>query len=136
MTPNWPTHLPANGLMSAPIHSHHFSAILTVAPPVHAWTAPDFLQVVKHCVATAGLTTVNETTFTFQPQGISVVVLLAESHVAVHFWPEVGKVTIDLHVCDFSQHNLAKAQTLTDLLSAALGDRTHAPVWHYRLITG
>ena len=33
--------------------------------------------------------------------GITGVVLLAQSHLAVHTWPELGAVTIDVFVCNF-----------------------------------
>lgn len=36
---------------------------------------------------------------TFSPQGITGVVLLAESHVAIHTWPEIGYVAIDIFTC-------------------------------------
>ncbi|MGE4052913.1 MAG: S-adenosylmethionine decarboxylase family protein, partial [Piscinibacter sp.] len=36
-----------------------------------------------------------------QPPGITGVVLLAESHLAVHTWPELGAVTLDVYVCNF-----------------------------------
>lgn len=35
----------------------------------------------------------------FEPQGISVVAILAESHCAVHTWPEEGKATVDIFSC-------------------------------------
>ena len=35
----------------------------------------------------------------FQPQGVSGVVILAESHLAVHTWPEFGFASIELYVC-------------------------------------
>ncbi|MEO8299459.1 MAG: adenosylmethionine decarboxylase [Burkholderiales bacterium] len=34
------------------------------------------------------------------PAGITGVVLLAESHLAVHTWPEHGTVTLDVYVCN------------------------------------
>ncbi|MBZ1348440.1 MAG: adenosylmethionine decarboxylase [Candidatus Nealsonbacteria bacterium] len=35
----------------------------------------------------------------FQPQGITGVVLLAESHLAIHAWPEWNYVAIDIFTC-------------------------------------
>lgn len=35
----------------------------------------------------------------FQPQGITGVVLLAESHLAIHTWPEIDYVAIDIFTC-------------------------------------
>ena len=35
----------------------------------------------------------------FQPQGITGIVLLAESHIALHTWPEFNYVAIDIYTC-------------------------------------
>jgi len=35
----------------------------------------------------------------FQPQGITGVVLLAESHIAIHTWPEFNYTAIDVYTC-------------------------------------
>ncbi len=46
------------------------------------------------------------------PAGITGVVLLAESHLAVHTWPEEGSVTLDAYVCNVGTDNSARAQAL------------------------
>ena len=35
----------------------------------------------------------------FNPQGITGVVLLAESHIALHSWPEINYLAIDIFTC-------------------------------------
>lgn len=35
----------------------------------------------------------------FLPRGITGVVLLAESHIALHSWPEIGYLAIDIFTC-------------------------------------
>ncbi|MCL6451378.1 MAG: adenosylmethionine decarboxylase [Acetobacteraceae bacterium] len=35
----------------------------------------------------------------FSPQGISGVVVISESHLAVHTWPEVGYAAVDVFTC-------------------------------------
>jgi S-adenosylmethionine decarboxylase proenzyme len=44
------------------------------------------------------------------------VLLLAESHVALHTWPEQQAVTIDVFVCNVGSDNSAKAGALLDRL--------------------
>lgn len=44
--------------------------------------------------------------------GVTGTVVLAESHLAVHTWPELGSVTLDIYVCNFSGDNSARAETL------------------------
>lgn len=45
-----------------------------------------------------------------EPAGATGAVVLAESHLAVHTWPEARAVTLDLYVCNFSQDNSAAAR--------------------------
>ena len=35
----------------------------------------------------------------FQPQGVSGVVVLAESHISIHTWPELGYAAMDFYTC-------------------------------------
>lgn len=65
------------------------------------------------CVAAcaqAGLSEVAEAFYGFPGGGATGVVVLAESHLAVHTWPEIGAVTLDIYVCNFSQDNRAAAE--------------------------
>ncbi len=52
------------------------------------------------------------------PPGVTGVVLLAESHLAVHTWPELGAVTLDVYVCNFGADNSSRAHALFDTLLA------------------
>jgi S-adenosylmethionine decarboxylase len=58
------------------------------------------------------------------PSGITGVVLLAESHLAVHTWPELEAATLDVYVCNLGADNSARAETLLSSLIAAF-----APAW-------
>ncbi|MDX3906068.1 MAG: polyamine aminopropyltransferase [Pigmentiphaga sp.] len=65
----------------------------------------------------AGLTLVAEKWHTFpeyqgQPGGVTGMLLLAESHLAVHTWPERKGVTLDVYVCNFQEDNSRKAEAL------------------------
>ena len=58
------------------------------------------------------------------PGRISATVLLAESHVSLHTWPQERAVTCDVYVCNFNGDHSAKA---TELM-VALVDRFQ-PEW-------
>ena len=64
----------------------------------------------------AGLTAVGDKFHQFVPQGVTGMVLLAESHLAIHTWPETGFVSVDVYVCNFSADNSAKALHLFEAL--------------------
>ncbi len=47
-------------------------------------------------------------------------VVLAESHLAIHTWPETGDVTLDVYVCNFSRDNGDCARQVYARVIAAL----------------
>lgn len=47
----------------------------------------------------AGATIVSSSFHRFAPQGVSGVVVIAESHLAIHTWPELGYVALDVFSC-------------------------------------
>ena len=70
-------------------------------------------------VAAAGLQAVGEIFHRFAaPGGVTGVVLLAESHVAVHTWPELAAVTLDVYVCNLHADNSARAEAVMAVLQA------------------
>lgn len=74
------------------------------------------------CLAACGaarLTVVAEAFHGFPEAGATGAVVLAESHLAVHTWPELGSVTLDIYVCNFSQDNRKAAELAYDRLVAA-----------------
>ncbi|MEC7120937.1 MAG: adenosylmethionine decarboxylase [Pseudomonadota bacterium] len=74
-------------------------------------------------VLAVGLTTVAVQFHQFEPVGVTGVVLLAESHLAIHTWPEHDFVSIDLYVCNFSADNSAKAEQLVQDLIVLFGSQ-------------
>lgn len=72
-------------------------------------------------VKAAGLQAVNQLFHTFpgaqgHPGGVTATVLLAESHICLHTWPEQKAVTVDVYVCNFSGDHSAKARGLMNAL--------------------
>ena len=71
----------------------------------------------------SGLTVVGDSFYQFEPQGVTGTVLLAESHIAIHTWPEAGFVTVDVYVCNLLTDNTDKAEHVFRTLEAALKPR-------------
>ena len=46
-----------------------------------------------------GATVVNKCFHLFAPHGVSGVVIISESHLAIHTWPEYGYAAVDLFTC-------------------------------------
>lgn len=46
-----------------------------------------------------GATIIKEHFYRFSPHGVSGVILIAESHLSIHTWPEDGFVAVDIFTC-------------------------------------
>lgn len=100
----------------------HLTADLAGCPvAAPAFTDPAALRsLCLRLVAEAGLRPVGELFHRFEGGGgVTGVVLLAESHLAVHTWPELGAVTLDVYVCNFGADNSARARALLAALEQA-----------------
>ena len=65
----------------------------------------------------SGLTPLGELFHKFDGGGVTGTVVLAESHLAIHTWPELNSVALDVYVCNFTQDNSAKARQVVDHLA-------------------
>ena len=57
----------------------------------------------RSCVDECGATLLHIHTHKFSPQGVSGVAVLAESHISVHTWPEIGYAAFDVFMCGDAQ---------------------------------
>ncbi len=115
----------------------HLTADLTECQCDSAWLT-DAARLGAACVQAvqaAGLQSVAQLFHTFpsttpglggdaSPGGVTATVLLAESHLCVHTWPEQRGVTLDVYVCNFGGDHSAKAHALMDAL-LVLFDAVH-----------
>lgn len=54
------------------------------------------LEVAAH---KANSTLLNDVYYRFEPQGVTALALLAESHISIHTWPERGYAAVDVFTC-------------------------------------
>jgi S-adenosylmethionine decarboxylase len=59
----------------------------------------DLKELLLEAVRRGHGTIVTDVFHTFSPHGVSGVVVIAESHVAVHTWPERGYAAVDIFSC-------------------------------------
>ena len=60
----------------------------------------DFLRsAITQAAERAGATLLNLITHQFEPQGVTGLALLAESHISIHTWPESGYAAVDVFTC-------------------------------------
>ena len=61
---------------------------------------PSFYETLVHKIAKkAKVTVLNIAKYKFKPQGITLVALLAESHISFHTYPEKGIISVDFYTC-------------------------------------
>ncbi len=66
----------------------------------------------------SGATVLGESFHQFNPQGVSGVVVIAESHLCIHTWPEYGYAAVDIFTCGDSVQTGRAAEILISELSA------------------
>lgn len=118
------------------LRSHRLSAVLSAPETVLYAGQQALLDLAVAAVGRAGLTALSSTGADFSPHGASVVVLLQESHVALHAWPEHGKMTVDIHVCDFNRDNLGRARLLAEALSFSETFPANRALWNVQTMNG
>ena len=83
-------------------------------------------QLCVQACQTAGLSILGQHFYQFdsfdqvQAGGATGAVVLAESHLAIHTWPERDGATLDIYVCNVSGDNSPRAEELYASLIAAL----------------
>jgi len=82
----------------------------------------DDLNFLKDCLNEAaiqsGATVVGESFYHFSPCGVSGVVNIAESHIAIHTWPEYRYAAVDVFTCGNDVDPEKAARWITEKLEA------------------
>ena len=56
-------------------------------------------KVLEEAVRISGATALKSSFHQFAPQGVSGVIIIAESHYTIHTWPEFGYAALDIFTC-------------------------------------
>ena len=57
------------------------------------------IDLLENSAVASGATVVQTISKKFDPQGVTVICLLSESHISIHTWPEEGKAAVDVYTC-------------------------------------
>lgn len=79
---------------------------------------PAFLR----AVAASGATVLSHRSHQFDPDGVTIVVLLAESHATIHTWPERGYAGVDFFTCGESMDAATTVRMLVRAFAAQTAD--------------
>ena len=72
----------------------------------------------------SGATVLGESFHPFNPQGVSGVVVIAESHLSIHTWPEYDYAAADIFTCG----NSVEPEKAARILIERLGAKNHSIV--------
>jgi S-adenosylmethionine decarboxylase len=82
--------------------------------------------VLQEAVKAAGATLLHMYVHKFEPQGMTGIAVLAESHISFHTWPETGYVAVDVFTCGAHTDPEAALQVLKIFFQAQ-----DMLVWHF-----
>jgi S-adenosylmethionine decarboxylase len=70
----------------------------------------------------SGATVLGESFHQFEPQGVSGVIIIAESHLTIHTWPEHGYAAADIFTCGTT----VKPEIAAEVIIEKLKPKSHA----------
>jgi len=66
----------------------------------HLLNSPQFIkELLETAALKAGATIIESFFHQFNPHGVSGIVVIAESHLSIHTWPEFGFAAVDIFTC-------------------------------------
>ena len=88
------------------------------------------VSVLKSAADIAKSSLLREVSFQFNPQGVTALALLAESHISIHTWPERGYAAVDIFTCGdhtepekacrYIEHNMQAARSDLQVIKRGL----------------
>ena len=96
--------------------AQHTLADLHDCDPALLRSADDLKPLLLSAIRRGGGTIVTEVFHNFSPHGVSGVIVIAESHVAIHTWPERGFAALDLFSCSPSLDRESIAKEIASAL--------------------
>ncbi|MDR7418776.1 MAG: adenosylmethionine decarboxylase [Armatimonadota bacterium] len=78
---------------------HHYIAEASGCSPDIIGRVETVEQILVRAAEIAGVTVWSISFHRFSPNGVSGVVVISESHLSVHTWPEYGYVALDIFTC-------------------------------------
>lgn len=86
--------------------------------PAHLKRARETKKLLCEAVVQGGGTIVKKVFHNFSPYGVSGVVVITESHVTIHTWPEHGYAAVDIFSCSSKLKHAVIRRELKRLLAA------------------
>jgi S-adenosylmethionine decarboxylase len=105
-------------------NGRHILAEMTGCPPEVLNDLAALEICFRKCAVDGGATLVSSHFHHFSPQGVSGVVVIAESHITVHTWPEHGYAAVDVFTCGCTEVAETVMSLIIHILRAEIVHRT------------
>lgn len=97
--------------MAQPPFAPGLQLLLDLYGATHLDAAPELEGVLRRAAERAGATVIASHFKHFGGEGgVTGVVLLAESHISIHTWPEIGFAAVDIFMCGAARPDLARQE--------------------------
>jgi S-adenosylmethionine decarboxylase len=77
------------------------------------------VELLERAAVESGASVLGRLSHSFEPQGVTAIVLLAESHVSIHSWPEKGYAAVDVFTCGDKMNSRQCAEIIGKALRPA-----------------
>ena len=81
----------------------HYLLNLYGCPFIHLNDEEYLMDLLENAAAASGATVLKTMSHKFDPQGVTAICMLSESHISIHTWPEEGKAACDIYTCGNSE---------------------------------
>ena len=78
------------------------------------------IDLLENAAIASGANVVQIISKKFEPQGVTVLCLLSESHISIHTWPEEGRAAVDVYTCGDCNPKIG-----CDIIIQQLGAKDH-----------
>jgi S-adenosylmethionine decarboxylase proenzyme len=80
-------------------------------------------KVMYEAVEVSGATSIGDISKKFDPNGVTVLIGIEESHISIHTWPEYGYAAIDAYTCGPTMDPEKAADHIVKRLEGIVGDK-------------
>ena len=96
------------------------------------YTAKELVDKVSAIITRSGLTVLSSAFHEFSRESYSITILLSESHVCIHTWPEKSYISCDVFASGISGNIAEKTNNTVDGIKRLFGAKSFETKRHYR----
>lgn len=109
------------------VHGRHACADFYGCDPAILDDEAALIAILTAAAKAAGATILGVSSHKFAPQGVTVLLLLAESHMSIHTWPEENFAAADAFTCGQSTDPLVAIEHIRNAIKATSANNTVIP---------